>query len=292
MDEMSLFKKIKEKVRDKTRDELTAHLRALGVDAEMVERGAPDDIGGKGLLETDLGSIRIQGREINVIWLKRWTSGNESSMDIYYDIHYAVHIAAEGRQEELKVSTSWKTKGLLRPQILDVEWSGGKIANLLNEDKSLREALLQEKRQKKLKNITITPDDEKPYIRICVGSLDKRDLMISKNAFDCYNTIARHIRNFLTTGTSPARTSAKYCIECGTLLPVDADYCASCGAKQTSVHARPRQVKGFEAKFGMPPRSLLEQKIRVEGGSVEGVARELGIGKATLYKYAEKFNLL
>ena len=36
----------------------------------------------------------------------------------------------------------------------------------------------------------------------------------------------------------------------------------------------------------------MEQKIRIEGGSMEGVAKELGIGKATLYKYAEKFNLL
>lgn len=233
---MSIPGKIKEKVRDKTRDELTVHLRTLGVSAEMVEKGAPEDIRGKRFGEVDLGSIRLGGGEIDVVQINRWSSGGDD-YEIYYNITFAVQVVAEARRQDMKAHTKWKTKAMNIPlfggQVLDVEWSGGEIANLLNEETSMRQALLEEARQKKLTEVTIEPDKEKPYVRICVSGVDKKNVKISRSLFDCCNIMAGHIRKSLTTGASPAETSAKFCMKCGSRLAIEADYCTSCGTKQS-----------------------------------------------------------
>ena len=77
--------------------------------------------------------------------------------------------------------------------MLDISWTGGEIAGLLNEDQSLKELMLQEQIPKFGNNIEIKPDKKKPFVRICTGG----DVLPSEKAFECYNTIAKHIHHCL-----------------------------------------------------------------------------------------------
>ncbi len=58
---------MKEKLRDKTRDDLNLALRSLGVDAEMAERGRPEEKVGKSLLRRSLRFVDIRDRPISAI---------------------------------------------------------------------------------------------------------------------------------------------------------------------------------------------------------------------------------
>ena len=173
---------------------MCAHLVSLGIDAEMVEKGAPEDIGkSEGYIGTDLGSIRVRGREIDVIHLSQYTGDRGRE----YSIEYAIKSNVKGREEDVKAYAKWITKGFFRPKFLGFEWTGGEIVRLLEEDGSLKEYMLQEYKKglkgSEIGAIGIRADKERPYVRID----DDLTNFPSKQAFECYNTIAKHIRSFL-----------------------------------------------------------------------------------------------
>ena len=203
-----MFKKLRESFKDKTREKLCNHLVNLGIDAEMAEKGASEDIGKTSLFTpvkylplfphplkgrvSDIGSIRITGKEIDVIQVTRYTSTGQGGGTRTYEIDYAVKGHIEGKEERVMAKTKLKKKGFIRKKVLDISWTGGEIADLLNEDQSLKELMLQEQIPN-FGNIKIKPDKNRPYIRIhtSMGAFP------SEKAFECYNTIAKHIRKLL-----------------------------------------------------------------------------------------------
>ena len=189
-----MVKKFKDSFRDKTIEKLCNHLVRLGIDAKMVEKEALEDIGKTSLftpfkgITRDLGSIRVIGKEIDVIQVNRYSDDWGAAS---YEIDYAVKGHIKGKEESVKAKTELKTKGLIRKKVLDIRWTGGEIAELLNEDQSLKELMLQEQ----LRNIEINPDKKRPYVRIRTGA--RHGEFPAEKAFECYDKIAKHIRKLL-----------------------------------------------------------------------------------------------
>ncbi|UCE96582.1 MAG: hypothetical protein JSV51_03005 [Candidatus Bathyarchaeota archaeon] len=192
-----MFKKLGEKLRDKKPDKLLAHLVSLGIDAELVKKGAYEDIGKPSLWEmnaSDMGSIKINGKEIDVIQVTKY-SGAEYGPT--YRIDYAVKGRIGAKEERVMAKTKLKKKGFVHKigwtsgGILDISWTGGEIADLLNEDESLKELMLREQIPK-FGIIEIKPDKNKPFVRISTG-----EIFPSEKEFECYNTIAKHISSLI-----------------------------------------------------------------------------------------------
>ena len=192
-----MFKKLREKFRDKKMDKLLAHLVSLGIDAELVKKGASEDIGKPSLWEMnalDMGSIRITGKEIDVIQVTKY-SGAEYGPT--YRIDYAVKGRIGAKKEGVMAKTKLTKKGIAQKigwtsgGLLDISWTGGEIADLLNEDELLKRLLLREQIPK-FGIIEVKPDKNKPFVRICTGGR-----FPSKKEFECYNIIAKHISSLI-----------------------------------------------------------------------------------------------
>ena len=191
--------------KDKTRENLCNHLVNLGIEAEMVEKGAPEDIGSPSLFASlgeigihplkgkvsDMGSIRVTGKDIDVVQVTRWSSGGERLM---YEIDYAVKGHVKGNEESVTAKTKTKRGGLLR-KVVDFTWIGGELAELLNADQSLKELMLREEMRQMLAymDVEIKPDNKKPYVRIHQSF----GWFPPEKVFECYDRIARHIRKLL-----------------------------------------------------------------------------------------------
>jgi hypothetical protein len=101
-------------------------------------------------------------------------------------------LSSRSKEEIVIGKAELKTRDLIRKQMLDLRWTGGKIAELLNEDQSLKELMLREQVGK----IEIKPDKKKPYVRIHYTRYIYREFP-SEKVFECYNTIAKHLRKLL-----------------------------------------------------------------------------------------------
>lgn len=186
-----MFRKIKNRVRDaRARARLCAHLVDLGIDAELVEKEAPDIestspfIPFKGIV-LDVGSIRITGKAIDLVQVTEYFSEEAPEID------YAVKGHVEGKEESVTAKTKARRKGVFRKQVVDFTWIGGEIADLLNKDQSLKELILEEQ-MLKYSDIEIKPDTKKRYVRI--HTKGKRP---SEKVFEGYNAIAKHLRQLL-----------------------------------------------------------------------------------------------
>ena len=107
-----MFNKLRESFKDKTRNNLCNHLVNLGIDAEMVEKGASEDIGKtsswRNIFTSDIGSIRITGKEIDVIQVTKYTGQDYGPL---YGIDYAVKGHIEGKEERVMAKTKIEKEG-------------------------------------------------------------------------------------------------------------------------------------------------------------------------------------
>ena len=202
-----MFKKIGDMFRDKTVDELCENLRSIGLDAEIVQKGTPEDKERSDDIEGYLGGIKVRGKEFNFIEvILKKSGGDESATEKRYTVNYVVNFDVKELKENMKARIRWKTKGLIRKETLGAKWIGSKLAKKLNGDESLTDALVRGRQDGILKriNIDIEPDGKKPYVRIKVYHfwksswkwMTRKVTEPSKQALEWYNTIAKHIRSF------------------------------------------------------------------------------------------------
>ncbi len=187
-------------------DRITLHriytgLRAIGLDAQKVERGRPEEHIGEEWKGKSQGLIEIQGspiRWVNV--LKEETSGtgpyNPGSVD-YHKVYLIPHPSMGLQKLELK---SVRVKSVpVVGQVVDLQWKGnfeGNRINRLSQDISLSQTLI---RLKEDIEVHSHPDHG------CWSLLSSRSstgifpwILFARPApsriqWDCYETIAHHL---------------------------------------------------------------------------------------------------
>ena len=149
---MLFLDKLKKRFRDHGRDEMCAHLRTLGIEAEMSERGRPEEkIGGSpkflGIFDQgprSLGIIEIQDAPIR--WVNVRT-GRDPDTGTFWDIEYGVpdaRITEDFPKVEIRTN---HIKGIpLVGKVVDLKWKGKDfdlgLIKRLNHDVSLNEHIL------------------------------------------------------------------------------------------------------------------------------------------------------
>jgi hypothetical protein len=143
----NLFLNIKEFCRDKTRDEICAHLQALGIDARMVERGGPEENIERtfGLREKSLGLIHIPEGPIR--WVNVWKrGGGEHEKDHYYTDCGVPDARLPSDSPRIRINVIRKKTVPLVGKVVDLCWGGNDlglgIINRLNSDDQLRHTIM------------------------------------------------------------------------------------------------------------------------------------------------------
>ncbi|MQG19523.1 MAG: hypothetical protein FI687_07110 [SAR202 cluster bacterium] len=133
--------KFREKIRDKSRDELTKSLTGIGIDAEMSTRGLKEEKIGKSWLRSSLGIINIQDQSVKWINVVK-QNGSQHSPPKWFFIYFIPDIRISN-QNKIKIKTFRKRSFLLIfGKIIDVTWSGNDIntglSEILNSDLDMK----------------------------------------------------------------------------------------------------------------------------------------------------------
>ena len=109
-----------------------------------------------------------------------------------YQAHYIVRVKNIENVLDYTARSKLSTTGHFgSKKIIDVNWNGGKISNVLDSDTSLKELILQQSPNDAI--ISIEPTNE--GVRIYGKWKNGFELGISKELFEIYDKIAGHIKN-------------------------------------------------------------------------------------------------
>lgn len=192
------MERLKEKFRDKTRDSLCADLCALGINAQMAERGRPEEhiiVLDRGLYlnvrRESLGLIEIRDSPIRWVNVVRRRLGGFIPERISYSNEYLVPDPNMPTKQYLKAKSVSKRNVPLTGIITDLHWEGdleGDSIRRMNEDILLKEALIELK-----EDLEIGGYPDYQHWAIATKWLSADRLRVSREQWDCYETIARHL---------------------------------------------------------------------------------------------------
>jgi hypothetical protein len=145
---MGFFDKIREKYRDRTRDNVCAGLRELGIDAQMAPRGRTEERLGKG---NSLGVIDIANGPIRWVNIYIVRPSGEGSLPFEREQYYTDYGVPDPRLRPQSSKPHYKSvhkkTALLRGQVIDFYWKGKDfglgILDRLNDDTSLKDSLMK-----------------------------------------------------------------------------------------------------------------------------------------------------
>ena len=189
---MSFFRKVRENFRDTKRDEFCAHLRSLGMDAEMASRGRREEKLGGG----SLGLIDISKGPIRWVNVRRLGPGQDGNAGYYAEFGVPdPKVTADFpkvRIRSVKVKTSW-----FFGKVVDIEWKGEDfglgIVGRLRNDRSLKNLATE----KKYDNVVITARPEEECWTISYGvwasTLGGNHSLPSAKMWNSYEVVARHL---------------------------------------------------------------------------------------------------
>ena len=187
-------------------DRITLHriytgLRAIGLDAQKVERGRPEEHIGEEWKGKSQGLIEIQGspiRWVNVLKEETRGSGpnNPGSVD-YHNVYLIPHPSMDLQKLEVK---SVRVKSVpVVGQVVDLQWKGnfeGNRINRLSQDISLSQTLI---RLKEDIEVHSHPDQGCWSLLSSTSSTGIFPWILfarpapSRAQWDCYETIAHHL---------------------------------------------------------------------------------------------------
>jgi len=87
---MGFFDRLRETIRDKTRDKVCTRLCAIGVDAQVAKRGRPEEKLGCSGLQRSLGLVDVYGEPISWVNVINWTRHFPGNVQMYRNV-YLVH---------------------------------------------------------------------------------------------------------------------------------------------------------------------------------------------------------
>ena len=109
-----------------------------------------------------------------------------------YQAHYIVRKDSGEKTLDYLARTILDTDGHFgSKKIKDVRWEGGKLANILNSDSSLKEMI----QRQSVKDATIFVDPTDDAIRIYGKWKNSFEFGITKELFEIYDKIAGHIKS-------------------------------------------------------------------------------------------------
>lgn len=222
-----MFDKIKDAFRETDLvQDLVDHLGQIGVQARAIDTKSTEAVKHSPTLgifgNPPLGVVKIDGRNIDLVELYREIRGgggrvghggagyhSHAPSEVIYYYDYVVRGDVGEREENFKAEVHPIEKGLIRKELLDVEWKGRSLANLLNADQDLRKMLLESGAPR----LEVKPDKKDGCVAIklphggwhsttSVGGIPIRhDFTVgrkafpSSEAFEIYDRIAKHIRS-------------------------------------------------------------------------------------------------
>ena len=108
-----------------------------------------------------------------------------------YQAHFIVRKNVE-TQLDYTAKTILSTSGhFSSKKVRDVKWSGGKLAEILNEDSSLKELIIKQS----VNDATIFVDPSENGIRIYGKWKNSFEFGITKELFSIYDKIAGHVKS-------------------------------------------------------------------------------------------------
>ena len=191
----SMFRQaLREKFRSHTRDEMCAALQAIGVQAQMLERGRPEEKITRGRRKS-LGIIDIQDELIRWVDVKKgFTHDYEDGRDTYWDIEYGV---PDSRLiaccHKVKIKTVRLKTIPVFGKVVDLKWEGEDLglglSERLNFDVLLNKLLMDTHDME----IGSYPEDS-CWILTASPSTEKQPTPApSVYLWECYQAIARHL---------------------------------------------------------------------------------------------------
>jgi hypothetical protein len=207
--EKSVSKKIKDAYWEvELVNKLCEHLRQIGVNATLLERGSPEAAGPewkKSVFQsgTALGCAKIEGRDIDLVQVEK-RGQNPPGPGQTYLYQYVVRVNVKGLESDLKAECKpIKKRKHFRKEVVGLRWEGERLARLLNDDFNLKSMLLKEG----LHSLKIRPDKRNQCVKIIpkptgwtyTGLLSTpalgREAFPTREAFEAYDRIAQHIRS-------------------------------------------------------------------------------------------------
>jgi len=151
--------------------------------------------------------VQVIGKNIGYVCIQKVS--NEYGDTAYY-FDYLVPLT-DMRSHLCQAKLKTKTESFWSRKIVDIEWKGETLADMLNGDLSLKQSLLEEFQLNKPDtpfNIKITPWRTYRCARIKTAVKDTGFPFPSKSMFDCLDTIAAHViktAELLNEGTGTAK---------------------------------------------------------------------------------------
>jgi hypothetical protein len=142
-----------------------------GLEAKLLTKDSPETIEGS-------PSIKVTGRDVELVQIKSPTRGItqkgeglslggplERSKTITYPtfrFHHIIRGLKGRRPEDVKVKLKASTKGLIRKEVVDVTWDGGRLAEALKADVDLKKELIDQGAT----DIEVTLDEKNDCVRV------------------------------------------------------------------------------------------------------------------------------
>lgn len=137
---------MREKLRDKTRDNLARHLNSIGIKADMAERGRVEEKIEKSWIERSLGIIDIPEGSIRWINIAKKDRSKDSPPH-WRIIHGIPDDRPISKQQTFKIKTVRKKTFPLFGKVVDVRWEGEDynigLIDILSNDTSVKNTAIQ-----------------------------------------------------------------------------------------------------------------------------------------------------
>lgn len=139
---MNIFGKLKEALRDKTRDDVCTYLNMVGVDAKLAERGIAEEKATVPRGRGSLGLIEIRKSPIHFVHVVVAAAERKR----YYTTLLLAHDPSVHDKGRLKARSKRVKERLLIGKVIDVVWKGNlgeDIIERLNNDQHLKQELIR-----------------------------------------------------------------------------------------------------------------------------------------------------
>lgn len=203
-------------------EELCTHLNGIGVPAKTVDVKGSEAIHHSttlGLGSVPLGCVKVEGRNVECVEMYRFMQSGQSGAslkiggiglekpgNVLYKYQYVMRANVGERENDLNAQIEYETKGLVKKELVNFYWKGGRLAQTLNADTELKDLLARSgvpplvvHANKKDGYVAISQgqaiggwmrEEKGHYFQLTVGKHD----FPSQEAFAMYDKVLSHIR--------------------------------------------------------------------------------------------------
>lgn len=166
---MGILSEMKDIVKDTgLTSELCDHVKNFGLDVKVIDTKDPDAVHHSttmGLGSVPLGCIKIKGSELDVLEMYRMIDNTRRSGRLVYYYQFVSKFDVGEREKYFDVQVDYVKKGIVKQEVVDFHWVGGKFADVLNSDQDIRNRLLR----LDVPKIIVHPNKKDGYIALSSG---------------------------------------------------------------------------------------------------------------------------